>query len=95
MGFPWLRVQIGENSIDSVKREMMEELGIEVKVERLLWIIENFFEYEKSDYHEIVMYYLISDRDLSEIDTSPFHGVEGERLWVPIDSLGELNVYPV
>lgn len=97
--FPGGRVQLGEDSIKSIKREMMEELGLEVKVERLLWLVENFFKYEGRDYHEIGMYYLVSDdKSSDEIDTTPFYGLEGDRLiyqWIPIDSLEEMNLQPV
>lgn len=40
-------------------REMVEELGVEVIVSRLLWIVENFFRYEQRDWHELGFYYLM------------------------------------
>lgn len=38
---------------------MFEELGTSVDVVRLLWLVENFFEYEGLDYHELALYFLI------------------------------------
>ena len=62
---------------------MREELSIDVKIERLLWLIENFFTHEGKSYHEFGFYYLVSlpaDRPAS-IDQECFEGVEeGIRL---------------
>lgn len=38
---------------------MREELSTEVEVLRLLWFIENFFEYDSLSYHEVALYFLI------------------------------------
>lgn len=55
--FPGGRAEIGETSVETLKREMIEELGVEVRVGRMLWSVENFFRYEERDYHEIGFYY--------------------------------------
>lgn len=66
--FPGGRAEIGETSEETLRREMMEELEVEAKVVRLLWIVENFFDYEGKAWHELGLYYLI------EIpDRFPFH----------------------
>lgn len=57
--FPGGRAEIGETSEETLKREMVEELGVEVTVHRLLWIVENFFHYEQRDWHELGFYYLM------------------------------------
>ncbi len=44
--FPSGRAEIGERSEETLAREMVEELGAEVSVGRLLWVVENFFHYE-------------------------------------------------
>lgn len=55
---------------------MFEELGIDVVVERLGWIIENFCEYECKPYHEVGMYDIISDSShADEINLESFYGV--------------------
>jgi 8-oxo-dGTP pyrophosphatase MutT (NUDIX family) len=55
--FPGGRAEIGETSAETLKREMIEELGVAVTVGPLLWTVENFFRYEQRDYHEIGFYY--------------------------------------
>lgn len=57
--FPGGRAEIGETSAETLRREMREELGVEVTVGRLLWMVENFFFYEKRKYHELGLYYLM------------------------------------
>ncbi|WP_105383310.1 NUDIX hydrolase [Neorhizobium alkalisoli] len=86
--FPGGRAEIGETSQETLKREMIEELGVEVRVGRLLWSVENFFHYEDRDWHEFGLYYLM---DLPA--QFPFHptdivhrvadGHELEFKWVP------------
>ena len=55
--FPGGRAEIGETSVETLQREMVEELGVEVTVGPLLWAVENFFQFEKRDWHELGYYY--------------------------------------
>ncbi|MDO1582054.1 NUDIX hydrolase [Rhizobium oryzicola] len=57
--FPGGGAEIGETSEDTLFREMIEEIETEVKVVRLLWVVENFFKHEARDWHELGMYYLM------------------------------------
>jgi 8-oxo-dGTP pyrophosphatase MutT (NUDIX family) len=99
--FPGGRAEIGETSIETLKREMIEELGVAVQVGRLLWSVENFFHYEDRDWHEFGLYYLM---DLPE--AFPFHptdvvhrvmdGHELEFKWAPAtrEGLRALDIPP-
>jgi len=95
---PGGRVEIAEDSQTSLKREFREELGIDVQVDRMVLVIENFFEHGGEDYHEIGFYYAItSNRNSYSYNESSFHGIEGERLlfrWTPIKGLDEVALYP-
>ncbi|MEA3533679.1 NUDIX hydrolase [Rhizobium sp. CC-YZS058] len=66
--FPGGRAEIGEPSDETLRREMREELGVDVTVQQLLWTVENFFRYENRDYHEIGFYYR-----MRLPDSFPFH----------------------
>lgn len=57
--FPGGRGEIGETSEETLRREMREELDVEAGIGRLLWTVENFFHFEKRDYHELGFYYLM------------------------------------
>ena len=50
---PGGRVEIGENSEETVKREIQEELGKQIEITGYVATIENFFEMNESKYHEI------------------------------------------
>ncbi|MFJ7935974.1 NUDIX hydrolase [Sporosarcina sp. NPDC096371] len=95
---PGGRVAIAEDSTSSLKREFREELGIDVHVDRMTLVIENFFKYGRKDFHEIGFYYAITaDSNSASFHENPFHGIEGERLifkWTPIDELDKVSLYP-
>lgn len=95
---PGGRAIIAEESKLSIKREFLEELNVDIKIERLVWIVENFFNYDGKDFHEIGLYYSVkSDGKSIEFGEKPFHGVEGERLifkWTPINELQNVELYP-
>ncbi len=104
--FPGGNGEFFEESAETLRREMMEEISEEVNVERLLYVIENFFELEGYHYHELGFYYLISFPADSPIlkHTVPFHGVEHFEFeepknlifqWVPLERLEKMDVYPV
>ena len=53
------RVEIGENSADTVKREIKEELGKAIEITGYISTIENFFEMKGSKYHELLFVHKI------------------------------------
>jgi 8-oxo-dGTP pyrophosphatase MutT (NUDIX family) len=98
--------ELFEPSSDTLRREMIEELGIAVEVGPLTWVIENFFEYEGRRCHELGFYYrmtLPSDCALMQGGDGPFPGLEddyGPELlplifrWHPIEALDDITLYP-
>lgn len=95
---PGGRVKMAEDSTLSIKREFQEELGLDINIEKLAWVVENFFEYKGKNVHEIGMYYLVTSENKSfELSSTPFYGKEGERLiyqWMQIEELQETEMYP-
>ena len=97
---PGGRVEFLEIARDALKREMLEELNIEVRVERLLWVVENFFEYDKKFYHELALYFLMFLPDGSNLysQAEQFEGnEEGLNLifqWYKLDALKYIELYP-
>src|SRR5262245_28429314 len=59
---PGGRAEHGETAEQTIRREMLEEIATGVLVDRLLWVVENFFEYEGVSYHELALYFLIHFR---------------------------------
>lgn len=99
---PGGRAEIGETSEETLKREMIEELGVDVTVGRLLWIVENFFHYEGRDWHELGFYYLMEiPEDFPFRAHEIIHRVEDgdnhlEFKWVPAtyQTLTALDIPP-
>jgi ADP-ribose pyrophosphatase YjhB (NUDIX family) len=99
---PGGRAELLETSEESLRREMREELGEEVLVERLLWIAETFFTLDNFHFQEIAMYYLVhllEDSPLHNQDTT-HHFQEGDMSclcrWHDLNKLeDEIVLYPV
>lgn len=56
---PGGRCEFLEISSDALIREMIEEIGIKVKIVRPLYFVENFFILNEKNYHEISIFYLM------------------------------------
>lgn len=97
---PGGRVEFMESAPDTIKREMQEELGINILVERLLWIVESFFEYNDKSYHELASYFLISSDYNSDIyaQDQAFKGIEEDKAlifeWHEVETLDNIELYP-
>lgn len=99
---PGGRVEIQEKSEDALKREMLEELGADVKVGKLVWIVENFFKDRESDrsFHELGMYYRIKIPTNSLILHSEEYfckdgGATIRFKWFPLTGLEKIDLRPV
>lgn len=57
--FPGGRAEFGETAEQTLKREMREEIGVQVEVVRLLWFVENFFRYAGKHCHELTLYFFM------------------------------------
>lgn len=100
---PGGRVSMNEESTEAIKREVKEELDVDVEVSQLLWIVENFFVEQQSQeqFHEIGMYYLLQlkEKDLLTRGQEFIMNEGGYKkltfLWVPLEKVKDLNVYPL
>ena len=95
---PGGRVEFGEPASEALVREMREELGVELKVERLVWAVDNFFQMEGRRYHELSFYFLVSlpeARALPQGESFANKGTPRTVLqWHPLDKLDEAPLYP-
>ena len=99
--FPGGHIEINEDSITAITREIKEELNYNVKNSTLFCIQENFYEKEGIMQHGIEYYYLIELKE--EIETSDKEIIENDRgvekrlfiKWVSIDELKEINIKPI
>ena len=98
---PGGRAEHGETAEQTIAREMLEELETQVHVERLLWVVENFFEYDGLSYHELALYFLIRfPPGTAHLHTDAFDridaGVTFRFRWFPVrrQELETLTLFP-
>lgn len=97
--FPGGRVEMFERTEDTIVREMEEELGVTVRVDRLVWICEHFFTHNSSKYHEICYYYMITCEDPDLVERGNLFYVTEEKTefefrWVSLEAVQAESLYP-
>ncbi len=92
------RVLFGETSEEAVVREVREEIGIELEIERLVYVNECFYRIGKNKMfaHEIALYYIMKDDDaLDNITMTYVDGTYKNTLkWFDIADLNKQHIYP-
>jgi ADP-ribose pyrophosphatase YjhB (NUDIX family) len=98
---PGGRAELGESASVTLLREMQEELGIVMKIERLLYVVENFFSDPNDTWHELGLYFLITapaDSYLNQsLETIMCVDEAGNPLrfdWLPLAQLEAFPLYP-
>ena len=94
-------VHHGERAEDAVRRELLEETGMEFEVERLLCLVENFFKgrygsIDRKNCHTIELFYLMKrPRQMTFAGHSVnMDGDEEQLVWLPIDQLEDYDIRP-
>ena len=93
-------VHMGETAEDAVKREVLEETGVEYAVDHLAVIHENFFNENTGslkgmECHEIALYYLMKPRGTKVLHSDSYTmGVRETMHWIPIEKIGQYKAFP-
>ena len=88
-------IEFGEASADTVRRELKEELNVEVGELRYLGTLENIFVFNGTPGHEIVMVYDGALVDSGLYEQAVIVGIEAEinesfnAIWKSLDEFGE------
>lgn len=96
---PGGRAELMEPSAETLRREMCEEIETDVEVERLVYVVENFFQYAGRRVHELGLYHVMHLPANSLLrGVSEFDGFEGSlRIifrWFPLETLSDVRIYP-
>ena len=70
-------VEFGERSEETVRRELMEELGVPARPVRFLGALENIFVYQGAPGHEVVFNWLVEFEDPALYAVEEFIVTEG------------------
>ena len=86
-------IQVNERTEEAVVREVREELGIKAQARHLAFVVENRFEEDGVNYHNIEFHYLV---DL--LEDAPLTMQEDEKLqpceWIDLDKLEGIQLVP-
>ena len=92
------RVNTLEDSESAIIREVKEEIGVYIKVNRLLWVIENFFKYNGKKYHEFLFVYMLVDtKGQIEVTEDKIKVLDNDieyYKWVDLDYLADIDLKP-
>jgi len=83
-------IEIGERIEDALRREVREETGIEVEVERFERFHEDFFYYDPTDkaYHSLLFYYTCRPKTFDVSDDAQVDDEDAEQpRWVDVTGL--------
>ncbi len=99
---PGGRVALNESAENAVLREVKEELNVDAKLIRPLWVNQAFFKEDVTGekFHELCIYFLV---DVSGTDLlnkgDVFMGAEKNHVhvfeWLPFENLKDEYIYPL
>ena len=98
---PGGRIEFGERSVVALRREMKEELGVEIGAPKLLGVLEDLFTVDGQLGHEIVFVYDAKFEDPALYESDRLAGTESDgtsfnATWLDIEAMDSETppVYP-
>ena len=100
---PGGHVELGEDTDQAILREMEEELGYAVKIEKMIAINQNFFTgIDGKSFHEIGVYYVVNAVDEKMINTNNYQREELDKgviqhlqfVWATKEELKNMDFRP-
>ena len=99
--FPGGGVEHGEGLIEALKREFMEEMGIQIEVNALFYV-NDFVQFSafKSDEQLLSFYFWVTTSEVEKIPLStytiPFTEETEKQRWIPLQGISpDLFTFPI
>ncbi|AZR98819.1 NUDIX hydrolase [Streptococcus suis] len=86
-------IQLGETTEEAVQREMQEEIGIEVELGPLAFIVENQFTMQEKSYHQIEFLYIVTPLSNPAPNLEEGNSIR-QCEWVTFAGLEKLDLNP-
>ena len=91
-------IEYGEKSDEALRREFMEEISLDIKINDFLGVDENIFTYNGKLGHELVFLYDIDIADIDYKEEYPMNenGKTGTAVWIDVEDFKkrEKLLYP-
>jgi ADP-ribose pyrophosphatase YjhB (NUDIX family) len=91
--------EFGETVEETLRRELREDLGVDARVGRLLWLVEHFFDLGARRWHQLLWVHeaaLPEDCGILRAETMETPSAEGSDhfRWTTFDELPRIRVLP-
>lgn len=87
-------VEFGETWQDALKREFLEELGVDVQISGQPYVFENIYQHEGHTGHEIIFAADVNSAELTALPDAPLtfaedNGIFWTARWFDLDALDD------
>ena len=87
-------IEINETSQEAAVREVYEELGLHMEIDKLAFVQERFHKVSEQKHHEVVFFYLMKPGDINILNGTITDHAQESLHWLPLDELGKFNLVP-
>ena len=87
-------VEINETSAEAAIREVYEETGLRMEIDRLAFVQERFLKVGGQKYHEVVFFYLMKPGGINIPDGTVTDQVSETLHWLPLNELAKFDLVP-
>ncbi len=97
---PGGHVEIGETSADALLREIQEETGMEIALDKLVVVHEQFYQKKDGANHSVIFYYLakpqgkVKTENSVRMEQGRTKMIKNELRWVTRDELKQIDLRP-